>query len=162
MIEQLANMSEIIGTILVVVSFLFLILQIRQNTQTLRTGTMSQLSYTLIESLMSLARDSELADIYFRGLNGINDLSETEQKRFTLQISSMLRIFNEQYFHYHEGSIDQSMWKSLTGPVEDLMQYRGAQEVWKLRQHHYSEEFQKYIDDAVNTSTSKAKPLYPV
>jgi len=81
--------------------------------------------------------------------------------RFTLLIASIFRTFNEQYFHYQEGSIDESMWKSLTVPIEDLVGYRGPQKVWNLRRHHYSEAFQTYIDRVIELASSKAMPLYP-
>jgi len=60
-LEQAYYIGELVGVIAIVGSLIFLTLQVRQNTQIIRTGAMNQLSSTLVESLFALAWDTEIS-----------------------------------------------------------------------------------------------------
>ena len=80
-LEQLAAASQIAGTVLVVLSLLFVGMQIRQNTAALvraeHNSTMSQ--WTVIR--MAIAQDRDVAELMTAGLQGARELDAADRLR---------------------------------------------------------------------------------
>jgi hypothetical protein len=84
--EAAGAIAEILGVIAVIGSLIYVGRQINQNTDIARanmvheTGTLSTQFYQLI------AQDSELADIYDRGITGVS-LNRVDLRRFTALVT---------------------------------------------------------------------------
>jgi hypothetical protein len=80
-LEQLSYLAQIVGTVGVIVSLLFVGLQVRQNTRALQraehNSTMTQ--WTVIR--MAILRDREVAELFTAGLNGERGLDAADQLR---------------------------------------------------------------------------------
>ena len=69
-IEQLANIAEVFGMILVAITLIFLTVQVRQNTKALKSSAASSAHEQVGTQLYRpLATDESLADIFVRGLD---------------------------------------------------------------------------------------------
>src|SRR5215467_3261213 len=79
--QQLANLAQIVASIGVVVSLIFVGLQIRQNTRALeraeRNSTMGQL--TVIRQ--AIAQNRDIAELMTAGLHGERAMDEADQLR---------------------------------------------------------------------------------
>jgi hypothetical protein len=93
--DQLSVLTQIIGTLGVVVSLVFVGLQIRQNTGALQRGehnsTMSQ--WTVIR--MGIAGDRSLAELMTAGLSGERALDAADQ----LRLEQLLAEYTWAAFH---------------------------------------------------------------
>ena len=80
-LEQLSWLSQILGTALVIVSLIFVGLQIRQNTRALErnehNSTMAQ--WTVVR--MAIAQNREIAELMSEGLRGERVLDAADQLR---------------------------------------------------------------------------------
>jgi hypothetical protein len=94
-LEQLAWLSQIIGTAVVVLSLLFVGLQVRQNTRALErnehNSTMAQ--WTVIR--MAIAQDRGIADLVANGLHGDRPLDAAD----TLRLEQLLAEYAWASFH---------------------------------------------------------------
>ena len=75
-LEQLANIAEILGMLVVAVTLIFLTLQMRQNTKALRSSA-AQNAHEMAETIYSrIIEDADLTDIVLRGFSdpAINSL----------------------------------------------------------------------------------------
>jgi len=160
-LEQASYLAEIIGVIAVVLSLIYLGLQVKQNTRSMRIQTVQDLSNQFKESQASIAHDKDLADIYHRAVFNYEQLDPLEQLRFNLLIASVLRVLNELFFKRDEGAVDESMWHGFKTIAEDLMRYPGTQSVYKIRKQQYSNVFQKFVDELIENSSPREVPLFP-
>jgi hypothetical protein len=80
-LEQISWLAQIIGTIGVIVSMIFVGLQIRQNTHALQrnehNSTMAQ--WTVVR--MAIAQDRDIAELMSTGLRGERALDAADQLR---------------------------------------------------------------------------------
>ena len=88
-------------------------------------------------------------------------LDPLEQGRFGAESASLMRIFSNLHYQYLQGTLDVDEWLGFKATVDDLFTYSGFQAVWKLRKHHYSKDFQEYIDSTLATGASRKAKLYP-
>ena len=94
-LEQLSQLAQIVGSVGVVVSLLFVASQIRQNTRALQrnehNSTMSQ--WTVIRQ--AIASDRDIAELMTGGLGGERALDAADQ----LRLESMLQEYAWASFH---------------------------------------------------------------
>jgi len=77
-LDDLGNIGEFVGAIGVIVSFVYLAIQIRQNTRTIRTSNYESVMNGMREYHALIAQDGELADIYMRGSEDLSSLEPRE------------------------------------------------------------------------------------
>jgi hypothetical protein len=86
-LEQFSNLTQIVGSVGVIVSLLFVGLQIRQNTRALQreehNSTMAQ--WTVIR--MAIAKHRDIAELMTAGLHGERALDAADQLRLEQMLS---------------------------------------------------------------------------
>ena len=108
-LEDLGNVGEFVGAIAVVVSLIYLAVQIRQNTRSLRAGAFQQYRQQSAE-LRRLLAEPDMASVYRRGLYSPDQLTEEERTRFA---AMMVFAFNreENLFLLRKlGLLDETLW----------------------------------------------------
>ena len=108
MLEYYANIAEIIGVVSVLVTLVFLILQIRQNTQAIRSETIQ----AVMQSEMALSTLLvEHADIWEKVLSGV-PLADGPEARQAIILYNCLMIDTETRYHQHlSGFLDAQSWQ---------------------------------------------------
>ena len=82
-LEQLANIAEVFGMLVVAITLIYLTIQMRQNTKALRS-TAAQSAHEMAEAIYQpIMMDAALADVVIRGMRNSDALSEVETARFT-------------------------------------------------------------------------------
>jgi len=89
-LEQLGSIGEVVGALATVATLLYLAVQIRQNTTTVRSAATSSYVQGSNDVSNLLAADSELCDLYFKGLEDPSSLSGSERRRFVIVLGAFL------------------------------------------------------------------------
>ncbi len=84
MLEDLGNIGDFLGGIGVVVTLAYLAVQIRKNTRSIRSAALDSISTSVSEFMDKVAQDPVLTKLWFDGLSGTIELSETDNRRFNL------------------------------------------------------------------------------
>ena len=90
--QLLGNYGEFFGAIAVVVTLIYLALQIRQNTNATKVGTSFALNQSLADINSALRSDAELAGIWLKGCEDLESLSAVEHVRFSSHLLTMLNL----------------------------------------------------------------------
>src|SRR5580765_2019544 len=90
-LSDFASVGNIIGALAVVVSLIYLGLQIRQNTRHAQAVIQQSRSGLLCEHSMRIA-DSRALDPFMRGMAGDTSLTPVEQAQFIFMCRSMFLI----------------------------------------------------------------------
>jgi hypothetical protein len=85
---NISLISQIIGATGVVASILYLAMQIRQNTKIAQSETLHALASRLIDRLLMVATDTELAELIAKDWDG--ELSQPETMQLTYWITSVV------------------------------------------------------------------------
>jgi hypothetical protein len=98
-LANLANFGEFIGGMAVIISLIYLALQIRQNTKTIRGSTLQQNTDFWGDLFLRLAQP-DLANVYSTGMKGRADISPITYTQFNFLARSLFLGFENQYFQY--------------------------------------------------------------
>ncbi len=158
-IQDWSSIAEIVGAVAVVVSLLYLAIQMRSQNREARLSTINR-SLAEWNSLLALVADnSELASIWNRGLKN-EELLEDEEVRFRAFANSYLRVVEGLYLQHLEGRLDDRIWHGIGKGTTDMLAAAGLHRFWIHRQDWYSSEFREFVDAAIKSSKVTNDSLY--
>jgi len=94
---------EAVGLVAVIVSLIFVGIEIRQNTTIASAQALLDLAAAANEILLAQAEDENLALIIKRGDTGIQDLDETERARYDALVVSLWNTYEAAYAYHAKG-----------------------------------------------------------
>ena len=150
-LEDLGNLGEFVAAVAVVVSLIYLAVQIRQNTQQIKQSISSVKASAYQTSLSSaagfivnVAQDPDLADIYRRGLQG-DSLNETEWIRFRFVISNLFGHYEHLYYQHRAGLAEPELWESRAANMEWYFAQPGWRSYWDEAGRLFGKAFRDYV-----------------
>jgi len=146
-IAELGAWGEFLGGIAVVGGLVFVGVQLRVANREARVASNQAFANSINNLGSMLANSTEMSDIWYRGLSGLENLEVAERVRFTSMISNnILRTFENLHSHYRDGRLDDRLWAGSERLLQSVAQNNGFIEIWQLRKLWYNPSFQTYID----------------
>ena len=129
-LEALGNIGEFLGGIGVVVTLAYLAVQIRKNTQSVRSAALDSISTSISEFMDKVAQDPALTKLWFDGLSGTIELSETDNRRFNLLLISLIRRWENAFHQSQAGVLESASWSGMRVGITIALSSPGAQAWW--------------------------------
>lgn len=160
-IDQVANYAEIFGALAVVVSLIYVALQVRANTREQRLTRANEAAdnYSRFQTL--LIENPEFRDIWIKGADDISVLSPSELLGFgaymALWVDSATRVQAQQRSGYRTAPIN-----ALADRYKPIVRRRGAFQWWQRARGGYDADLVKLLDDIFEAAGHKreAEPTH--
>ena len=153
-LQDWGALGELIGGVAIIVSLIYVGLQVRQSTHATRAATSQAFTDQYISVLPPL-REPGFAEIFWRGLRGLHNLQGSEKVVFMSFVATFLRIFEAFYFQEKDGAFDKRLFGGWSNTFIDLFTYEGPREVLEIRNHWYSAQFTEYLQDRIAKAAPK-------
>lgn len=147
-LEQTYFVAQILAGVAVVISLLYVGIQLKQNTRAVRLSTMYDVTEQLKDIYTLHAGTKEMSRVFVSGTRG-DELNDIDSFRFYASLHTMFRAYENMYYQKISGSLDIRFWVGTLQTMIDLTEYPGFIKYWKDRKHWYSEEFQQHFDNEV-------------
>jgi hypothetical protein len=121
--DAIGAIGEVVGAIAFVITLLYLSVQLRQNTSTVRYSIMRGVHDDASSWVYKLIENPELAELYRAWMNG-DDLTSTDRLRFSLLMS---QLFNHWNHAYDAGAFDIVDTANIPG----VLAKPGGAEFWR-------------------------------
>jgi hypothetical protein len=143
--NKMAAISEVIGTIAVVVSLVFVVHSVNQNTDALRNSNLNHV-YDRLDSLNSdIAADPQLSLMYANRVVGLTDIEASDAQFLTSMRRELAQW--EQYYQWHrDGLLDGDDWTDWDDYYEVLFFTAFPREWWQSVRKYYIDEFASHVD----------------
>ena len=148
-LQEYALIAEIIGAIAIVISLLFVGLQISQSNEETALNTKA-IQSSVRQSI--LHEDLEGLYLYmdYPYLNKRVDISPEEEVQVKAQIISFIRMRESLWLQYHDGLIDEETWLSYRQPLTNVVfQSQIGRDMWEWG--GYSPLFRQEIDEWIGS-----------
>src|SRR5437016_13044325 len=152
--EAISALGQIVGAVAVVISVIYLALQVRSNARQTRLASMRSMSDAFNEFLQGVAGNEKMGELWYRGVTDYESIKGGDLPRFNALIDHLFRIFEEMYYQKLEGHLDPRVWRGFEAPMRDIIAYPGIQAWWRTRSHWFSREFQEFIDGLAGAAAS--------
>jgi hypothetical protein len=144
-LSELGNIGELIGGVAVIVTLVFLVLQIRQNTNSVRAAAELDSERMRVEWHAIPASNPDLAEIWERVFNDPESVTWQELGRFRWFIASYFFILEGSWFQYQRGLMDESGWIPLQDAMLGLLTNHRVLEWWEAESSPYSKDFRNFV-----------------
>ena len=144
-LPEWAAFADIVGTVAVVVSLLFLAYTIEQNTAVTQS-TNDNFLYELEDRQQAdVALTADLATIFLKHFNG-EELSGIEEARLRRQVIRQLNAWELAFDRHEEGLLSDEKWSNWNGYYSINIRIDFQEEWWTDVRKYYGTEFTKHVD----------------
>lgn len=155
-LNEIGNLGEPIGAAAVVVSLIYLAIQLKQNTLSVRSATCQAILSSAAACNVTLTQNRELARIMRIGSEGAEELDADERVQFSFLAAQFIDIFENLYLQHANGSLDASFWLPRSGSYLGLLQLPGFARFWDERKADYTAAFREWVDMRLSIMQSTA------
>jgi len=143
--EEVSAISQLIGSIAVVFSVLYLAIQVHQSTRIAKLAAQDAAATSLRNVTRPFAENADLARIWRLGLEDLNALSAEDQARFFHSTYQFLKAYETIHFHHVYGLMDEQIWQGWCGLLKHYIASPGIDHYWQLRHDLFSQRFQDFV-----------------
>jgi hypothetical protein len=129
-LDSLGNVGDFIGGIAVVVTLVYLAVQIRQNTKALETASRQAISEGYRAS-NRLRIDPEAGLAWAKGLTSFADLSFSDRNLFSTVIIDEALFFQGAFALYESGQLDDSTYIAYLNWFSSIIATPGGSHWWE-------------------------------
>ena len=152
-LDDVGSIGEMISAIAVVVSLVYLAIQLRQNTKTIRSNAAwdSEVTYGLGNG--ELSRDPASALLFSRAMQPdarLSDFNETERAQIYFFVRGVLQYAQAQWWLWQDGNLPDELWAFRSRWARNFIEAPLINEIWRaeLEQHIFSTRFAQDIQNA--------------
>jgi len=157
-LEDLGNLGELIAAIATIATLVYLALQIRQNSESVKLNAGQSILASFNEALQMASSSPQTARVLILGQTDFDSLPEDEKAQFIVWIFAWFRVLEQGFYYHRKGLLDDEVW---LGHVEHLRQIIGSPAVrhwWENRCSFFSTSFRKLVEETAAHETSALSP----
>ena len=145
-LEDLGNIGEFVGAVGVVVSLVYLSIQIRRGTDTQRTSTYESVVSDFAAINRTMASDPDLAILYVRAMEDFDSLDATQKARVSQLFFATFHSFENMYYQHKKGFLETDVWLGWQRLMLTYYSRDGFQVWWKFRRDVFSSNFAAFLE----------------
>ena len=156
-LESLASLGEIVGAIAVVVSLLYLAVQVRQNTRAQRLENASRILDRTASMQGALSRDPAMSVLFSKGVSDPSKLTTQERIQFTWAMYEFFGALEFMFLAANENSIPEEIWQRWSSAAAWWLTFPGVQAWWNARPIPFADSFSSYIESLLDDNPIDAE-----
>jgi hypothetical protein len=153
-LQDLANLSQIVASIAVVASLIYLAVQVGQGERNQRAMIQQGRADRASGGAMALA-DASMASVFRKGMIGDPSLTQEEFDQLLLMCRALLLSGEDSYLQHEAGLLDKRAFDSWIAGARVYMSAPGLRAIWKLTGAQYCTEYREFVEkNILNRPTS--------
>ena len=145
-LDQFGSIGEMIGGFGVVISIVYLAIQIRKNTEAERTSTYQAVVSDFGAMNNTMAASPELSHLFVRAMENYHQLDPNQKARISQVFFQCFRFFENMFYQHRKGYLDEEVWTGWKRLMLTYYSRPGFQTWWEHRRDVYSESFAIFLD----------------
>jgi hypothetical protein len=138
--------AQIVAAGGVIVTLVYLAVQIRQNTRAIRRSAYQELLNYITNANLMLTADRSLCELSIRVRDGLETLEEPDQMRMLAWFGTVFRHYQNAFRLYHDGLITVRQWESMSLPLARHLATRGGRDMWQVIKSSLLPEFRAFVE----------------
>ena len=160
-LEQTSYLAEIFGLIAVVISLIYLGMQIKQNTQAIRSTAAYEATQSLSDWYIAIGNNRQSLDTWLGGIPGLDKLKGNDKFQFMILMQAAFLSFQNTFYLAYEQTLNEEIKYSLTSSISIVKDTQGFKDFWEQRRSTFMKEFREYVEKEVLVRDhSNAAKLY--
>lgn len=154
-LNQLAQLGEFVGGVAVLVTLVYLAVQVREVKVANRSAAGDETARSWRENLSRLMDN---VDVFQAGATGMASLRGEDALRFVPLIQYIMAYFENFHGKYRDGVVDRDEWERLDQILVWYFSWPGVVECWAATEAQYRPEFVAHIRELLRRLDSGEIP----
>ena len=156
--QDLGSLGELIAAIATLGTLIYLAMQIRQNSESVRVQAGQTILTSINDALQAAASSPQQAHVMIYGQSNYDDLTEDEQAQYVLWIFGWFRVLEQAHYYYERGILDNDLWQGHLAHMAQVMKSPSTVRWWESRKSYFNESFRKLVVERMSAETEVLLP----
>ena len=148
--QAIVAISEIIGTVAVVISLIYVGLQIKQSTIVARSTARQAVTELMLQSSTNLVDDATLAAAFIKDLKG-EQLDPVDRLRLFGRAYAAMRNWENMHYQYRTGMLTEDEWRGFRKNLEAVFEWPSIRTYWENEKQFYSPAFRAEVESILQS-----------
>ena len=159
-LADLAHVAEIIGALAVIISLLYVGVQVKDSVGASRSASVNDANVALQSWYLELGSNEQASSLFYRGLLSEEALPNEEEFQFLMIFHGVFLAFQNSYWLAEEGTLDPELLDALTVAILGVKDTPGMQRYWRQRKSYLNASFGLYVDQLLERETNTSMDIY--
>lgn len=161
-LSELANLAEIVGAFAVVISLVYVGIQVNDSAGAVRAASANDANVALQSWYLEIGTDQQTSALFYRALTSEEALPNEEEFQFLMMLHGAFLAFQNSYLLAEEGTIDFELREAITAAILGVNQLPGMERYWRQRRSYLHSGFAAYVDGLLQQKTEVSVDIYRV
>ena len=144
--DAFGAIGEVIGAAAVVISLIYVSIQVRSGTRALQTTPRDSGFKSVQEWNLAVMADPKLGWIFQSGSGDFEGLGEDERARYLHLMFSFFKVFENIYLHSLDGVVPPEIWEPNRTMLTVYAASPGGRKYWEERKAAYDPRFNEVME----------------
>ena len=161
-LSELASIAEIIGAFAVVISLIYVGIQVNDNAGSVRSAAANDANVATQSWYLQVGTDQQASELFYEALMSEVALSNQEEFQFLMIMHGAILAFQNSFLLAEEGTIDFELRESATAAISGVKQTPGFRRYWRQRKSYLHSGFADYVDQLLKQKTDVTVDVYRI
>ena len=151
--DAVGAVGEIVGAVAVFATLVYLSIQIRQNTKSVRASALDASITALSAIRQSTYENPDLSELHLKGSTSPESLSEEEAFRYRLFLHNVFLSFWHMFTQSRYADLPGDVWEVQKPVIVRVVCSAGGQWFWQNYKAEFEESFREEVDRIVEKNS---------
>ena len=152
------KLFEAIGLAVVVLSLVFVGVEVNESTRATRSATAADTTATIAEWYSTISTDEQLSRVFRTFVANPQALTLDEQYQATMAFHSLMLILQSSFYLEEEGTLSPALRRSMT---QAILPKPGVRFYWEQRKPIFvNEDFVAFVEQTLSGENTHSEDLY--
>ena len=159
-LQDWASIAEIVGGIAVIVSLIYVGLQVNDSTSAIRSSAASDATKTMQSWYLGMGRNRQASDIWYNAMTSAEPLPARDEFQFMMSMHTAILGMQNSYLLSKEGTLDEEFREAVTTAIVAVKDYTCMARYWKQRKGFFHTGFAEYVDGLLVRDSIETLDIY--
>jgi hypothetical protein len=145
-LEQLGVIANIVGAIAIVITLVYLAIQIKDNARSSRSAAVTDATTAMQAFYQELGSNPETCKLFLTAVTNPDELSQQEQFQYVMLMHSCFLGFQRSFILAREGTLDVALRDSIGTAIHAINRSPGMHLYWRQRKAYFQPEFVEWVE----------------
>jgi hypothetical protein len=158
--EAIGATGELIGAFAVVITLIYVGIQVRHSAGAVRSAAANDASVALQTVYLALGSNRQASEVWFTALTSPEPLSTHDDFQFMMMMHAVLLGMQNSYFLSREGTLDADYREAITTAIVAIKDLPGMDRYWRQRRGFFITGFAEYVDSLLARDAIETLDMY--
>jgi hypothetical protein len=159
-LSELASIAEIIGAFAVVISLIYVGIQVNDSAGAVRSASANDANVAMQNWYLQIGSNQQTSELVYQALISEEALSNEEEFQFLMMMHAIFLGFQNNYLLAEEGTIDLELREAITTAILGIKALPSMGRYWRQRKSFLHSGFADYVDQLLMLDIEVSVDIY--